>query len=169
MGAYGLAVVFWKTEHATLPFNQCFNIGIYITEMEMTKITAANSADEEERIHIWRSKFFDKASKCERELRRILDLPNDDKNKKKSPLTKLVNELIPLIELRAELAHSHFVGFGAGSENSALFDNACLTHPHFRKLMAISEEQRVKTYQRLSWIAGQLATSSRPQTEPSPA
>lgn len=152
--------------------------------MEMTKITAANAADEDERIHIWRSKFFDKASKCERELRRILNLPNndkshfktiaekiltDDKNKKKSPLTKLINELIPLIELRAELAHSHFVGFGAGNENSALFDNACLTHPHFRKLMAISEEQRVKTYQRLSWIAGQLATSSRPQTESSPA
>jgi hypothetical protein len=60
MGALRLAVVFWKTEHATLPFNQCFNIGIYITEMEMTKITAANAADEEERVHIWRSKFLTK-------------------------------------------------------------------------------------------------------------
>ena len=153
--------------------------------MEMTKITAANAADEEERVHIWRSKFFDKASKCERELRRILDLPNndkshfktmaekilnDDKNKKKSPLTKLVNELIPLIELRAELAHSHFVGFGAGSENSALFDNACLIAPAFQKADGdLRRAEKSRPTGSPSWIAGQLATSSRPQTEPSPA
>lgn len=144
--------------------------------MEMTKITAGTAGDEVERIHIWRSKFFDKASKCERELRRILELPNNDKshfktmaekilteekNKKKSPLTNLVDELIPLIELRAELAHSHFVGLDAGNNNDALFDNACLTHVHFRKLMAISAEQRANTYSRLSWIAGQLTTVSK--------
>ena len=140
--------------------------------MEMVKIVQPEIVDQTGLLHIWRSKFFDKASKCERELRRILALPANDKTHfkmmaeklltskkpdKNTPLAKLVEELIPLIELRAELAHSHFVGFGRDQATVAFFENACFTHVHFKKLTVLSEDQRKKAYDRLSSIAGQLA------------
>ena len=91
----------------------------------MTKIVTGNIMDELGQLHIWRSKFFDKAAKCERELRRLSLSPATDKthfkvmaekilttkSAKEKILVNLVEELIPLIDLRAELAHSHFVGF----------------------------------------------------------
>lgn len=141
--------------------------------MEMVKITSPDFSADQDKIHIWRSKFFDKTSKCERELRRLLALPSNDKShfkvmaekviaanmgEKKTSLTKLVEELIPLIELRAELAHSHFVGLNEGETSDAMFDNACFTHKHFKRLAVLSHDQRKNAFDRLSWIAGQLAT-----------
>jgi hypothetical protein len=143
--------------------------------MEMTKIILPNVADELVQMHLWRSKFFDKASRCERELRRLLALPANDKShfkvmaekliatkkdEKKSALPRLVDELIPLIELRAELAHSHFVGFSGTESTDAMFENASFSHIHFSKYTVLTNEQRNQAYGRLSWIAGQLAKTA---------
>ncbi len=140
--------------------------------MEMTKIILPNVADELVQMHLWRSKFFDKASRCERELRRLLALPANDKSHfkvmaerlmatkkddKKCALYKLVDELIPLIELRAELAHSHFVCFSGTESTDAMFENASFSHIHFSKFTVITNERRKHTYDRVCWIAGQLA------------
>jgi hypothetical protein len=139
--------------------------------MEMSKIVAGNAIDELGHLHIWRSKFFDKAAKCERELRRLSLAPPNDKthfkvmaekiltaNKAKNKtLSSLVEELIPLIDLRAELAHSHFVGFANTDTRHAMFQNACFSHIHFEKVTVLSDEQRKKAYDRMASIAGQLA------------
>jgi hypothetical protein len=142
--------------------------------MEMSKIVAGSAMEELGQLHVWRSKFFDKAAKCERELRRISLSPATDKthfkvmaekiltaNKAKDKiLTKLIEELIPLIELRAELAHSDFFGFVVTDTRHAMFQNACFSHTHFEKLTVLSDDQRKKAYDRLASIAGQLAKIS---------
>lgn len=145
--------------------------------MEMSKIIAANGTDDAGQWHIWRSKFFDKAAKCEGELKRLSGSAADAKlhfkamaekilstNKagktkleKNEALIKMLEELIPLIELRAELAHSHFVCATDLDAGLAMFKNANSSHIHFDRLTVLSGEQRKKAYDRLASIAGQLA------------
>lgn len=148
--------------------------------MEMSKIVPSSSSDDANQWHIWRSKFFDKSSKCEGELRRLSGssadakmhfkamaekiLSTDRSGKTKSEinevLIKLLEELIPLIELRAELAHSHFVCTTGHDAGVAMLKNANFSHIHYDKLTVLTGEQRKKTYDRLASIAGQLAKIS---------
>lgn len=148
--------------------------------MEMSKIIPTSSLDDTGQWHIWRSKFFDKAAKCEGELRRLCRSPADGrmhfkamaekilstnragktKLEKNEALIKLLEELIPLIELRAELAHSHFVCATGFETGVAMFKNANFSHVHYDKLTVLTGDQRKKTYDRLASIAGQLAKFS---------
>lgn len=148
--------------------------------MEMSKIIPVSSLDDTGQWHIWRSKFFDKAAKCESELRRLSDSPADakmhfkamaekilstsraakTKPEKNEVLIKLLEELIPLIELRAELAHSHFVCATGLETGVAMLKNANFSHIHYDKLTVLTGEQRKKAYDRLASIAGQLAKFS---------
>jgi hypothetical protein len=145
--------------------------------MEMSKIIPANGLDDAGQWHIWRSKYFDKAAKCEGELKRLSGSPTDakmhfkamaekilstnksgkTKSEKNETLIKLLDELIPLIELRAELAHSHFVRATGQESGLAMLKNANFSHVHFDKLTVLSSDQRRKAYDRLASIAGQLA------------
>lgn len=148
--------------------------------MEMSKIIPASSLDDAGQWHIWRSKFFDKAAKCEGELRRVSGSPADakmhfkamaekilstnraakSKPDKNEVLIKLLEELIPLIELRAELAHSHFVCATGLETGVAMLKNANFSHVHYDKLTVLTGEQRKKAYDRLASITGQLAKFS---------
>ena len=145
--------------------------------MEMTKIYAATAMDETAQLHVWRSKFFDKSAKCEAELKRLSASPADAKlhfkvmaekllttsknNKlkvaKDEALIRLIEELVPLIELRAELAHSHFINSANQDHGLAMLKNANFFHVHFDRITVLSAEQRKKAYDRLASIAGQLA------------
>jgi hypothetical protein len=145
--------------------------------MEITKIKPADDLDHTSQWHIWRSKYFDKCAKCECELKRLSASSVDAKmhfkamaekilssNKagktkleKNESLIKLLEELIPLIDLRAELAHSHFVCTTGFTDGVAMLQNANFTHIHFDKLTVLSAEQRKRAYDRLASIAGQLA------------
>ena len=140
-------------------------------------IEAGSGLSKEDEAHIWRSKFINKSAKCEAELRRLLKMAPTSrlhfkvmaenllssqkdanaKNSKGNNLKNLLEELIPLIELRAELAHSIFID-GQHQDGSILLKNANFAHAHFDKLTFISADMRKKTYDRLSWIVGQLAS-----------
>ena len=130
-------------------------------------------------MHIWRSKFIDKASKCEAEIRRIAVSDSDKKlpfkalaekilaeraktesGKKSEPLVKLLEELIPLIELRAELAHSQIVNEKHNANGFLFLRNAQSSHKHFDKIVSLTAEHRKIAYDRLSSIAGQMAKLS---------
>ncbi len=145
--------------------------------MEISKIQAASGICLTDQCHIWRSKFIDKASKCETELKRLSANQQDaklhfkgmaekilakneagkTKADKNEFLIRLLEELIPLIELRAEIAHSQLLSVSATSAELAMFQNANCMHTHFDKLTVLSAEQRKRAYDRLSSIAGQLA------------
>jgi transketolase len=143
-----------------------------------TSIAAATGLSKLDQEHLWRSKFIDKSAKCEAELRRLSQSVSDSKmhfkamtekviasqkdsktkHLKSDTLLKLLEELIPLIELRAELAHSHFLDSVSSDAGYAILKNANFSHIHFDKLTVISSDQRKKSYDRLSSITGQLAT-----------
>ena len=145
--------------------------------MEMTRIVAATSMDETAQLHVWRSKFFDKAAKCEAELKRLSassadaklhfkvmaeKLLNSSKNNKlkaakDEALIRLIEELVPLIELRAELAHSHFIKTANQDHGLAMLKNANFSHMYFDRITVLSAEQRKRAYDRLASIAGELA------------
>jgi hypothetical protein len=145
--------------------------------MEMFKINAAHPVDLHGQVHIWRSKFIDKCAKCEAQLRRLAQLDNSKKihfktladellsNAKKgkntaqksSQISDWISELLPLIDLRAELAHSHLLVEDQNSiGGTAAFQNANFTHTHFQRIILISADQRKHAYDRLAWITGQL-------------
>lgn len=130
-------------------------------------------------MHIWRSKFIDKASKCETEIRRIAVTATEKKMpfkalaekiladrskmetaKKSEPIVKLLDELIPLIELRAELAHSQIVHEKHNTNGFLFLRNAQSSHKHFEKIVSLTAEHRKIAYDRLSAIAGQIAKLS---------
>jgi hypothetical protein len=145
--------------------------------MEMSKIVSAAAIDDAGQWHIWRSKYFDKAAKCEGELKRLSGSPADakmhfkamaekilstqnagkTKSDKNETLIRLLDELIPLIELRAELAHSYFVCATGQESGIAMLKNANFSHIHFDKLTVLTNDKRKKAYDRLASIAGQLA------------
>ena len=164
--------------------------------MENSISPNGNSHESLDLLHIWRSKFLDKSAKCERDLKRLTLSSTDaklpykalaekvlatqqagkTKAEKNESLIKLLQELLPIIELRAELAHSQLVNTSFADADFAMFQNANCSHPHFDKITVLSSEQRKKVYGRLAWIAGQLATivnsgskvDQAPVTQPKP-
>jgi transketolase len=146
--------------------------------MEPSKSLSGNGSEELNQLHIWRSKFLDKTAKIEGELKRLARSSTDaklqfkalaekllatqnagkTKAEKNDHLIKLLQELLPIIELRAELAHSQLINAGNADSGLAMFKNANCIHPHFDRITVISSDQRKKAYDRLAWIAGQLAS-----------
>jgi hypothetical protein len=112
-----------------------------------------------EAMHIWRSKFLDKASKCETEIRRIAATPNE----KKMPFKALAEKILadrsktetakknePILKLLEELNTNGFL----------FLRNAQSSHKHFEKIVSLTAEHRKIAYDRLSAIAGQIAKLS---------
>ncbi|MBK8373876.1 hypothetical protein [Sphingorhabdus sp.] len=150
---------------------------MYLENKEV--FAAVEPLNDVDAMHIWRSKFVDKASKCETEIRRIAVAVGDKKmpfkalaekiladrrkiesGKKSEPIVKLLEELVPLIELRAELVHSQIVN-EKHSKNGFLFlSNAQGSHAHFDRIVSLTAEQRKIAYDRIATIAGQMAKLS---------
>ena len=125
--------------------------------------------------HIWRSKFFDQSARCEARLRRVLARvrpresiphqikavaiaakqaaesgPNHDK------LIATVNELIPLIELRAYLAHSAMRLIALDGDHLVAFAHAGGDQEFGQKVILLNTEQRLHALRRLTYLAGRL-------------
>ena len=147
---------------------------MYIDDKET--FTGCQAINDTDAMHLWRSKFIDKASKCEGEIRRIASKPADKKmpfkalaekilaerimleaGKKSEPLVKLLEELLPLIDLRAELAHSQIVSESRGATGYLFLRNAQSSHKHFEKIVSLTLDHRKVAYDRMSSIAGQIA------------
>jgi hypothetical protein len=126
--------------------------------------------------HLRKSKFLCKAAKCEAELRRLAATPADSKLHFKAlaeklratkpaakqapsntPSDKILEELLPLIDLRSELAHSYIYANHGLDPDKILIKNAQDRHLHFEKVTLLSAEEFKNAYDRLSWIVGQLA------------
>lgn len=127
--------------------------------------------------HIWRSKFIDMSAKCEGQLRRILEISAnspaqyrqmakavlkevEDKakpTKQDKQLAKICAELLPLIDLRAEIAHSQLSHFTSDNEHYSGWANAKQSHSHFSKMTLLTKEQQDSAYVKLASIANQLS------------
>jgi hypothetical protein len=134
-----------------------------------------NSIDITDEIHIWRSKFLDVSARCETRLRQILELqvPNSDKflqikslaatvkhnalgNSYSAKLNLTIDEFMPLIELRAELAHSVMMVINFNSELMAAFINANQRSSIGRRMLLLDGDQRECALKNIKRIANRL-------------
>ncbi len=126
--------------------------------------------------HIWRSKFIDQASKCERELRLIYTKTHtsakppalktmaeafcaesqltEEKNKK---IANLCLSLLPLIELRAHVAHSKIGVAMIDDQQVITLANASNQTAHGQLLLILSEDEQKSAQIRIASIANQLS------------
>jgi hypothetical protein len=125
--------------------------------------------------HIWRSKYFDQSARCEARLRKIIELrhprdavphqfkavalaakqigleePRDEK------LILAVEELIPLIELRAQLAHSVLRLMTIDGNQFVTFANAGGDQEFGQKVVMLTLEQRTNALKKLANISERL-------------
>jgi hypothetical protein len=136
------------------------------------KLIANSKNDSLGDVHLWRSKFIDKCAKCEREIRRLSNVSNDGRaflkamtekllmdstDDENQALTKHLTQLLPLVDLRGEIAHSELLRVEADTQNAAVFQNANFSHAQFEKHLVISAEQRRSALQIAGSVAGQLA------------
>lgn len=125
--------------------------------------------------HIWRSKYFDQSARCEARLRRILAevrpseaVPHQFKavaiavkhaaeaNSKDDKLIAFVDELLPLIELRAYLAHSAMRLIALDGDHLVAFAHAGGDQEYGQKVMLLTTEQRTLALKKLTTLADRL-------------
>ena len=125
--------------------------------------------------HIWRSKYFDQSARCEARLRRILTeiRPSDavphqfkavaiavkhatEANSKDDKLIAVVDELLPLIELRAYLAHSAMRLMALDGDHLVAFAHAGGDQEYGQKVMLLTTEQRTHALKKLTNLAERL-------------
>ena len=142
---------------------------------DMSPISAATQKTALDKAHIWRSKFIDQASKCEGDLRLIYaathpdaKIPsfkamaetlsattslNDAQNKR---LAKLCKALLPLIDLRANVAHSEIGIATIDDEPMITLANANGRLNQGKLYLALSDEERTASHKEMSTLANQL-------------
>ena len=142
-----------------------------------------------DKSHIWRSKYFDQSARCEARLRRILEvngptetIPHQFKavaiavkhaseaNRLDEKLVAIVDELLPLIELRAYLAHSAMRVMTLGGDQVVAFARAGGDQEYGQKVMLLTTEQRTKALKKLAILAERLkkVRQSLDQSKPTP-
>jgi len=126
--------------------------------------------------HIWRSKLIDKFAQCERELRliygaetsvyvplkqlaitiskRIASASHPAKQNVK--LDGLITQLLPLIELRGEIAHAQLMEPDGLEARDVLLAPVVGHSQYYSKIIYITSEQRREAYSTISRIANQL-------------
>ncbi len=129
-----------------------------------------------DKAHIWRSKFIDQASKCETELRWIYAKTHpaakvpafktmaetfcsatfltDGQNKR---LAKLCQSVLPLIELRANVAHSEIGIAMIDDQQMITLANANGRFAKGRLLLALSDEEQKSAQKEMASVANQLS------------
>jgi hypothetical protein len=139
--------------------------------------------------HIWRSKFFDQSARCEARLRRVVakvrpgePVPHQFKavalaakqaaetGPNRDKLIAAVDELLPLIELRAYLAHSAMRLIALEGDHLVAFAHAGGDQEFGQKVMLLNTEQRLHALRRLTNLAGRLkiCLQSNGTNEPTP-
>jgi hypothetical protein len=125
--------------------------------------------------HIWRSKYFDQSARCEARLRRILatlrptePVPHQFKavaiatkqvaegRSTGEKLVAAINELLPLIELRAYLAHSAMRLMAINGDHLVAFAHAGGDQEFGQKFMLLNTEQRAHALKKLTTLAERL-------------
>lgn len=145
-----------------------------MTKKDITS-SSVNERGPKDEAHIWRSKYFDQAARCETRLRRILSIlrpseaiPHQFKAvaiavKQSSEncsvgdkIIATVDELLPLIELRAYLAHSALRLMTIDGDHLVAFAHAGGDQEYGQKVMLLTTEQRIHSLKRLTTIADRL-------------
>lgn len=138
-------------------------------------LTAGAGENPKDTAHIWRSRYFDQSARCEARLRKIIELkrPRDqvphqfkavalavkqigleDTNDEK--LAVVVDELLPLIELRAQLAHSVMRLMTIDGNQYVTFANADGDQEYGQKVVMLTIDQRNNALKKLSNISERL-------------
>ena len=132
-----------------------------------------------DQVHIWRSKFLDYSARCETRLR-VLHTNNSQKSeiflqikalaasvksegKGCLKLTSAIDELMPLIELRAELAHSVVTLLNFNSQQTAVFVNADNKSRYGRHALILGVDEREAALKKIKNIAERLKRYQKTQ------
>jgi hypothetical protein len=139
--------------------------------------------------HIWRSKYFDQSARCEARLRRLLvsirpsepiphqfravaiaakQLAQADPDGDK--LVATIEELLPLIELRAYLAHSAMRLMALNGDHLVAFAHAGSDQEFGQKVMLLNTRQRNSALKKLTNLTSRLKRhlQSTACSEPTP-
>jgi hypothetical protein len=125
--------------------------------------------------HIWRSKFFDQSARCEARLRLILAAtrPSDpiphqfravaiaakqsaEIGHAENKIVAIVDELLPLIELRACLAHSAMRFLAVNGDYIVAFTLIGGDQEFGQKVMLLNSAQRAHALSKLTSLAGRM-------------
>jgi hypothetical protein len=125
--------------------------------------------------HIWRSKFFDQSARCETRLRQILVTirPSDpvphqfravaiaakqsaEIGHMEDKIIDIVDDLLPLIELRACLAHSAMRLITINKDNIVAFTLIGGDQEFGQKVMLLNSNQRSQALSALTKLAGRM-------------
>ena len=145
-----------------------------MTKKDVTSPTF-NAREPKDDAHIWRSKYFDQSARCETRLRRILSIlkpseaiphqfksvaiavrQSSEKGSLSDKLISTVDELLPLIELRAYLAHSALRLITIDGDHLVAFAHAGGDQEYGQKVMLLTTEQRNHALKKLTTIADRL-------------
>lgn len=135
----------------------------------LAKIATASELDQ---VHIWRSKFIDYASRCETRLRvmhkthslnsevflqiKSLAVAVKASHPGCSKLAAAIDDLIPLIELRAALAHSVVTMLNNNSQQTAVFLNADNRALFGRHALILDLKERERALHQIKTAADRL-------------
>jgi hypothetical protein len=136
---------------------------------------AETEASPKDEAHIWRSKYFDQSARCEARLRKIIELarPNDAvphqfkavalvvkqiglEEPKDQRMVLVVDELVPLIELRAQLAHSVMRMMTIDGNQYVTFANAGGDQEYGQKVVMLTADQRANALKKLANLSDRL-------------
>jgi hypothetical protein len=125
--------------------------------------------------HIWRSKFFDQSARCESRLRQLFvaKRPADavphqfravsialkqssEGQEQDEKLVTIIDEILPLIELRAYLAHSPMRLMALEGDLSVVFAHAGADQECGQKVMMLTSDQRTNALRKISNLAERL-------------
>jgi hypothetical protein len=142
------------------------------SEIIPSSLPARPAKDE---AHIWRSKYFDQSARCEARLRRLLasirpsePVPHQFKavamaakqaaeaGAAGDKLVAVVEELLPLIELRAYLAHSAMRLMSLNGDHLVAFAHAGGDQEFGQKVMLLNTKQRIHALKKLTNLSDRL-------------
>jgi hypothetical protein len=125
-----------------------------------------------DQVHIWRSKFLDYSARCETRLRLLhhLQSPSNEAflqikslalavkaaKQNSTKLAEAIDELLPLIELRAELAHSAVTLLNVNTQQTAVFVNAANKAPFGRNALMLDQDDRDNALKKIKKVAEHL-------------
>ena len=135
-------------------------------------IEPAASISAIDHVHVWRSKFLDYSARCETRLRllhhmhssngggflqiKALALAVKAEQLGCPKVTEAIDELLPLIELRAELAHSVVTLLHTTSPPVAVFINATSRTAFGKSALLLDQGDRDKALKKIRKISEQL-------------
>ena len=139
------------------------------------ELGASSGTTPKDECHIWRSKFFDQSARCEARLRRVFmaHRPTDmvphqfkalsiavkqcsDDKESTEKLIAIIDEILPLIELRAYLAHSAMRLMALNGDHVIAFAHAGGDQEYGQKVMMLTTAQRTSALKKVTSLSNRL-------------